>query len=83
MFNAPAAEDAGEEGAEAAQRPVGGRLSHEQLLAELKSREEKMQAGGDAGETDQWRVYKHIVGCIREGKPLRIMVQASARPSCL
>ena len=55
------------------------RLSPEQMVAELADRETKMQAGGQAGGvTDQWRVYQHIIGSIRRGEYLRLMVQASA-----
>ena len=55
------------------------RLSSEQMVAELADRETKMQAGGQAGGvTDQWRVYQHIIGSIRRGEYLRLMVQASA-----
>ena len=36
-----------------------------------------MMAEGD-GETDQIRVYKHIIGSIERGELLRLMVQASA-----
>ena len=55
------------------------RLSPEQMVAELADREAKMQAGGQAGvETDQWRVYQHIIGSLQRGEYLRLMVQASA-----
>ncbi len=56
-----------------------GKLSAAQLRALLTERESMMQAGGtDAKPTDQWRVYKHIVGSIAQGRYLRLMVQASA-----
>ena len=52
------------------------RLSTEDLQDLLAKREAMMQEG--VGETDQWRVYSHIVGCIERGELLRLMVQASA-----
>ena len=52
------------------------RLSTEDLQDLLAKREAMMQEG--VGETDQWRVYRHIVGCIERGELLRLMVQASA-----
>ena len=52
------------------------RLSKQQMK-DLLSKREAMMAEGD-GETDQIRVYQHIVGCIQRGELLRLMVQASA-----
>ena len=52
------------------------RLSAEEMKALLAKRE-AMMAEGD-GETDQIRVYRHIIGCIQRGELLRLMVQASA-----
>ena len=33
---------------------------------------------GESGDTDQWRVYTKITAAIRDGRYLRLMVQASA-----
>ena len=51
----------------------------------LQEREKKMRAGrasddgaGGGGDTDQWRVYTKITAAIRDGRYLRLMVQASA-----
>ena len=61
---------------------LSGRLTHDQLQAELKERERRMQTSpGNSscgGPTDQWRVYKEIVDAIRDRRWLRLMVQASA-----
>jgi len=55
------------------------RLSRADLAAELKRREDLMRTGGENGEeTDQWRVYAHILGAMSTGTYLRLMVQASA-----
>ena len=55
------------------------RLSLEEMRELLHTRERQMQDGGDpAVETDQWRVYRHIVDSLQEGRYLRLMVQASA-----
>ena len=55
------------------------KLSLEQMQELLHRRERLMQGGGDAvGDTDQWRVYQHIVESIAGGSYLRLMVQASA-----
>ena len=43
----------------------------------MLAKREAMMAEGD-GETDQIRVYRHIIGCIQRGELLRLMVQASA-----
>ena len=48
-----------------------------EIAAELHRREELLTTGS-TGVTDQWRVYTHIVNCLRLGSPLRLMVQASA-----
>ena len=54
-------------------------LTRTQLQAKLTEMEENMQRGSSPGvETDQWRVYRHIVRCLEHGPYLRIMVQASA-----
>ena len=53
------------------------RLSHAEMAAELRRREELLKTGS-SGVTDQWRVYTHIVNSLRLGPPLRLMVQASA-----
>ena len=52
------------------------RLTPAQMVELLAKREAMMRTG--AGETDQWRVYQHIVGCIEKGQLLRLMVQAAA-----
>ena len=52
------------------------RLTPAQMVELLAKREAMMRTG--AGESDQWRVYQHIVGCIERGQLLRLMVQASA-----
>ena len=52
------------------------RLSKQQMKDLLSKREAMMAEGG--GETDQIRVYKHIIGSIERGELLRLMVQASA-----
>ena len=70
-------EETGEEQPAAAIR-LTHRLSHEQMTTELRDREDKMTAGGIGGETDQWRVYQHIIGCIERDEYLRLMIQASA-----
>ena len=58
---------------------VSTRLSPAELAAELERREALLQQGGVGGEdTDQWRVFTHIVGKIAAGEYLRLMVQASA-----
>ena len=61
------------------------KLSPQQMKDLLTKREGMMKAGQvrddgghDLGETDQWRVYSHIIGCIERGELLRLMVQASA-----
>ena len=54
-------------------------LSAAGLRKELEVRELRMRAGAaEGGETDQWRVYKHITERLATGEPLRLMVQASA-----
>ena len=53
------------------------RLSHAEMAAELKRREELLNSGS-SGVTDQWRVYTHIINALRLGPPLRLMTQASA-----
>ena len=55
------------------------RLSKQQMKDLLSKREAMMAEGG--GETDQIRVYKHIIGSIERGELLRLMVQASAGTS--
>ena len=52
------------------------RLTAEEMKALLAKREAMMVEGD--GETDQIRVYRHIIGCIQRGELLRLMVQASA-----
>jgi len=71
--------------ADASSTNVTSRLSPAQLAALLEDRIAKMKAGRvnddgtqAMGETDQYRVYKHIVHCIENGVYLRLMVQASA-----
>ena len=58
------------------------KLSPQQMTDLLTKREGMMRAGrvNDDGhqDTDQWRVYSHIIGCIERGELLRLMVQASA-----
>ena len=58
------------------------KLSPQQMKDLLTKREGLMRAGrvNDGGhqDTDQWRVYSHIIGCIERGELLRLMVQASA-----
>ena len=58
---------------------VTRRLSMAEMKEELEKREALMKAGG-AAVTDQWRVYTHIINILRlrQGGPLRLMVQASA-----
>lgn len=56
----------------------GVKLTIEQLRKELANREEKLQAGGEDGVTDQYRVYTHIIQELESNRPLRLMVQASA-----
>ena len=63
-------------GDEAQGSSLTARLSAEEMKALLAKRE-AMMAQGD-GETDQIRVYRHIIGCIQRGELLRLMVQASA-----
>ena len=58
---------------------VSSRLSPAELATELTRREDLMRSGAPVGEeTDQWRVYSHIVDSIAQGVYLRLMVQASA-----
>ena len=52
------------------------RLTPAQMVELLTKREAMMRTG--SGESDQWRVYHHIIGCIERGQLLRLMVQASA-----
>ena len=52
------------------------RLTPAQMVELLAKREAMMRTG--TGESDQWRVYQHIIGCIERGQLLRLMVQASA-----
>ena len=64
------------------------RLNHQELAALLREKEEQLRTpptrGGHnmhSGETDQWRVYKHItekLGQRQPTRPLRLLVQASA-----
>ena len=56
------------------------KLSHAELEALLLKREEQMRTSSrTSGETDQWRVYKFITDRLSGGgKPLRLIVQASA-----
>ena len=72
------ADDVAADGGENAPERSGGRLSREQLQKELADREEKLQAGGEDGMTDQYRVYQHIIQELESNRPLRLMVQASA-----
>ena len=70
---------AGEAGDAASGARVSTRLSPAELAEELERREALLQQGGvDGEETDQWRVYTHIVGKLHAGEYLRLMVQASA-----
>ena len=79
MANEVPPEDAGEAAAGAPRACNSSRLSPAELAAELKRREDLMMAGAEDGsETDQWRVYAHIIGAIAAGEYLRLMVQASA-----
>ena len=71
-------DDATANGGDNAPDRSGVKLTREQLQRELVDREEKMQAGGDGGVTCQYRVYMHIVQELESGRPLRLMVQASA-----
>ena len=64
---------------------VSGMLSKGALKQMLKDREDKMRAGRASatgskatGDTDQWHVYRKITQGIESGRPLRLMVQASA-----
>ena len=52
------------------------RLTAEEMKTLLAKREAMVAEGG--GETDQIRVYKHIIGSIERGELLRLMVQASS-----
>ena len=70
-----------------AQAAAGGgdslstRLSPEQMRALLERRVEMMKqghVGNGAAVTDQYRVYSEIVARLEQGRPLRLMVQASA-----
>ena len=70
-----------------AQAAAGGgdslstRLSPEQMQALLERRVEMMKqghVGNGAAVTDQYRVYSEIVARLEQGRPLRLMVQASA-----
>ena len=55
------------------------KLNPAQLISELEGREMKMKTGTIIGGiTDQWRIYIEIIDSIREGRYLRMMVQASA-----
>ena len=62
----------------------GGVLTHKlspaQLEELLAKRIEQMRAGRtDGTDTDQYRVFKFIIEALQgDGKPLRLMVQASA-----
>ena len=72
-------EDIGEAGVSPAVKPsLTTRMTLEEMKTELLDRESKMKAGCVHGETDQWRVYQHIVLSIQRGEYLRLMVQASA-----
>ena len=68
-----------------ARNSVSGLLPNADLRRLLEDREHKMKTGPASeegsqasGETDQWHVYKKITDAIQSGKPLRLMVQASA-----
>ena len=70
-----------------AQAAAGGgdslstRLSPEQMQALLEKRVEMMKeghVGNGAAVTDQYRVFSEIVAGLEQGRPLRLMVQASA-----
>ena len=71
------ANDVGEE-AEPQPGGVSAKLTPQQMKDELAKREVMMQVGGADGETDQWRLYKHITEKLTKNEPLRLMVQASA-----
>lgn len=57
-----------------------GAKTRADLERELALREERLRTGAssDNVETDQWRVYTHIVRRLERGPPLRLLVQASA-----
>ena len=75
MFN----EDAAELDDDRAMKPsLRTRMTLEQMKIELEDRENKMKYSSTKKETDQWRVYQHIVSSIERGEYLRLMVQASA-----
>ena len=75
MFN----EYAEEFGDDRAMKPsLRTRMTLEQMKIELEDRESKMKYSSTKKETDQWRVYQHIVSSIERGEYLRLMVQASA-----
>ena len=70
-----------------AQAAAGGgdslstRLSPEQMQTLLERRVEMMKqghVGNGAAVTDQYRVFSEIVAGLEQGRPLRLMVQASA-----
>ena len=60
-------------------RPMSAKLNARQLGELLEKREQQMRTGGpDGAMTDQRRVYDEIVHALPTGKPLRMMIQASA-----
>ena len=63
MFN----EDAGEMGDAPAVKPsLRTRMTLDQMKLEREDRENKMKHGSTKKETDQWRVYQHIVSSIEK-----------------
>ena len=56
-------------------------MTEAELRQELETRERLMQTfqGQEGIMTDQWRVYKESIECLKAGrKPLRLCLQASA-----
>ena len=70
------ANDLPDEPAGGAAATFSSRLTPAQMAELLAKREAMMRTG--IGDSDKWRVYHHIVGCIERGQLLRLMVQASA-----
>ena len=52
----------------------------QKLKATLSKMEENMKttANSTDGPSDQWAVYRHIVGCFESGRWARLIIQASA-----
>ena len=54
-------------------------MTRGEIEEELEKRIAMMREGASVdAETDQYRVYKHIIGVLESGNYLRLMVQASA-----